>query len=264
MMTIEEVNNISFRKSGRAGYNAEDVDNFIDEVVRTLKQYESEKAEIMKKIDFLAKKIESYRNDEEVIRNALLRAEKVSEATVAEAKEKSEKMISDAQKQAEKIVADANNATAKQKKDLVELQKLSLKFREELVEKYKAQIKLVTELPNEQETAAAVERIEKQYPYGEQTAPASPQEKPQEKPQQPAEEENRRVSLDAVTPAPEAFEAPRDIGVETTKTKNFTIKSSSPSQPQEDGGDAKAPAAGTKRASRFSVLKFGDNYELDE
>ena len=35
MITIDEIKNVSFRKAGRQGYMAEDVDAFIDELVKT-------------------------------------------------------------------------------------------------------------------------------------------------------------------------------------------------------------------------------------
>ena len=64
MISIEDAKNVEFKKSVR-GYNAEDVNNFVDEVVATLEQNKKEKVELVKKLDILAKRIEQYRQDEE-------------------------------------------------------------------------------------------------------------------------------------------------------------------------------------------------------
>ena len=43
MITIDEIKNVSFRKAGRQGYMAEDVDAFIDEVIVAFEQLKKEK-----------------------------------------------------------------------------------------------------------------------------------------------------------------------------------------------------------------------------
>ena len=42
MLTVKEINEISFGKAGFSGYKPEDVDNFIDEVVESFQQLQAE------------------------------------------------------------------------------------------------------------------------------------------------------------------------------------------------------------------------------
>ena len=64
MITIDEIKNVSFRKAGRQGYMAEDVDAFIDEVIVAFEQLKKEKTNLVHKIDVLATRVEQYRADE--------------------------------------------------------------------------------------------------------------------------------------------------------------------------------------------------------
>ena len=87
MLTIDEIKNVSFRKATR-GYNADEVDSFIDEVIASFEQLKKEKTNLVHKIDRLATRLEEYRADEETVRNALLTSQKMSDACIREAKEK--------------------------------------------------------------------------------------------------------------------------------------------------------------------------------
>ena len=84
MISIDDAKNIEFKKSVR-GYNTEEVDKFVSEVVATLEQNKKEKVDLVKKLDILAKRIEQYRKDEENVRGALINAEKVKGSAVKEA-----------------------------------------------------------------------------------------------------------------------------------------------------------------------------------
>ena len=88
MLSIKEINEISFRKSNFSGYNSDDVDQFIDDVLETVTALAKENAEIksrttdssskvaeltaknselQEKLSVLAAKIEAYREDEDGI-----------------------------------------------------------------------------------------------------------------------------------------------------------------------------------------------------
>ena len=51
MLTIDEIRDISFRRAGRDGYNAADVDGFIDEVTATVEQLLAEKNDCLRKLE---------------------------------------------------------------------------------------------------------------------------------------------------------------------------------------------------------------------
>ena len=65
MLTLEEIENISFRKSRPGGYRAEEVDDFVDKVIKKVKALESENRELESRIDNLNEKIQEYKEKED-------------------------------------------------------------------------------------------------------------------------------------------------------------------------------------------------------
>ena len=134
MLTVKEINEVSFGKAGFSGYKPEDVDNFIDEVAASFQQLEAERnnalkhaqeltvqnselsaknAEIQEKLAILAKKVESYREDEDGIKDVLLSAQRLAKDSVQEAKDKAAVILQDAQDTARKITEDAKSEAEK-------------------------------------------------------------------------------------------------------------------------------------------------------
>ena len=66
MLTIDEIKNVSFRKATLSGgYRAEDVDEFIDEVIASFEQLKKEKTNLVHKIDRNCKKRSAYFAEDE-------------------------------------------------------------------------------------------------------------------------------------------------------------------------------------------------------
>lgn len=164
MLSIDEVQNISFRKANLGGYRPEDVDSFIDEVVATLEQDKKDKIDLVKKLDILAKRIEEYRKDEESVRGALINAEKVKESAIEEATEKSESLIKEAQIKANQIVYDANASVVDQKNNYLKLQADAVVLREQLLETYNSHIRMLEDLPTSSDIGKKKAELDKSYP----------------------------------------------------------------------------------------------------
>ena len=47
MLTVKEINEVSFGKASFSGYKAEDVDNFIDKVLESFTQLQAERADAL-------------------------------------------------------------------------------------------------------------------------------------------------------------------------------------------------------------------------
>ena len=122
MLSIKDINEVSFRKSNFSGYNSDDVDQFIDEVLETVtaltkenaeiktrktddsaavQQLQAKNAELQEKLSILAAKIESYRAEEDGIKDAILSAQRLGNASIREAKAKAEKIVNDANAKAD-------------------------------------------------------------------------------------------------------------------------------------------------------------------
>lgn len=161
MLTLNDIINVSFRKSRFSGYNTEDVDNFIDQVKESydemlkknielteeMERQNAEKEQLLKKLDILAGKIEDYRQEEDEIKNALVSAQKLGDASIREARHKAEIIVKDATIKAGNIAANAEENIREQKQELERLKKEISDFRAHLLETYKEHLTMIDAIP---------------------------------------------------------------------------------------------------------------------
>lgn len=165
MLTIDEIREISFRRAGKNGYNAADVDDFIDEVTATVEQLIAEKNDCVRKMDILANKIEQYREDEETVRNALLTSQKLSDTTIKEAKNKADYIVKSAEKKSRAILTEAEMATEREKDKFEALHAETAKLRSEILALYKKHIAMVEEFPKEEDVRKKRAELDEKYPF---------------------------------------------------------------------------------------------------
>ena len=165
MLTLDEIRDISFRKAGRSGYNAEDVDAFIDDVVDTIEHHNAERAELVRKMDILAKKIEQYREDEETVRGALLQSQKLSDSTVRDAKNKASYIIKSAEKKSRSILTEAEMATEREKDKYEALHQETANLRKEIIALYKKHLAIVEEMPTDADVEKKRQELDEKYPF---------------------------------------------------------------------------------------------------
>lgn len=165
MLTIEEIKNIAFRKAGMGGYRPDDVDEFIDDIIATFEQMKAEKADLLRKMDILATKIEQYRTDEETVRNALLSSQKVSDQALKEAKDKATYIIKAAEKKSRKILTEAEMATEREKDKYEAVLAETAKLRKEMIAMYKKHLSLLDEFPTEDDVKVKRDELDEKYPF---------------------------------------------------------------------------------------------------
>ena len=138
------------------------MDVFIDEVKesyellikKNIEQKEAneslaeENRKLAKKIDLLAKKVEEYRDEENEIKNALISAQKLSEAAIREARHKAEIILKDAQMKADEKVASIADEVEEKKEELEKMRQIVSDFRKTLLDKYKEHLTLINNIPN--------------------------------------------------------------------------------------------------------------------
>ncbi len=279
MLTIEEIKNVSFRRAKKLGYSAEDVDNFIDNVVATIESYNTEKTEVMKKIDFLAKKLEKYRADEDIVRNALIRSEKVSKDTISEASvkadniineanAKAEQIVSAAQAKADEIILKANKATLAQKDELVALEESVTKFREQLIDLYNEQINAVKDMKNILTVKVSKDELDKKYAGIEQQNKTIEQKVKKEPKIEVIIDERPSVKAeDKVISINANKNANADDKVSMDKTQSFSIKNrnlETKTEPKKEVEVIKSKNKKDKKQHKFLNLKFGSDYDFEE
>lgn len=228
MLTIDEIREVSFRRAGKNGYNAADVDEFIDDVTDTVEQLLAEKNDCLRKMDILASKIEQYREDEETVRNALLTSQKLSDTKIKEAQDKADYLIKSAERKSRAILTEAEMATEREKDKFEALHSETAKLRSEIIALYKKHLAMVEEMPKESDVKAKREELDQKYPF---------------------------------EPVEDMIKTPVDDVEETAEQP-----ASNPEPVAEADADADVkirPDLKRERHDKFDKLKFGDNYDVE-
>ena len=76
------------------------LDQQVKELTNQVAQLKAKNAELQKKLGILAQKIESYREEEDGIKEAILSAQKIGKDAIQEAKDKAAVMLADAEENA--------------------------------------------------------------------------------------------------------------------------------------------------------------------
>lgn len=113
MLRPEQILEAKFTPVSKGTYNAEEVDAYLKKVAASYEESLNNNQELIKKISILADKIESYRNDEEAIKLALLDAHKMADNVNKAANDKAESLVADAENKS-KIILDGANRQAAQ------------------------------------------------------------------------------------------------------------------------------------------------------
>ena len=119
MLTPQDVHSVQFEKSFR-GYRIEDVDRFLDRVEEQLKASAGEVDRLQLQIEQLqgenqrlSKETEDYRADGEIMKSALINAQRIGENVIREANQKAEEIIHKANLRSDDIIRDANDLLQK-------------------------------------------------------------------------------------------------------------------------------------------------------
>lgn len=164
MLTLNEIRNVNFRKANFGGYRAEDVEAFIDEVQLSYDTLLRENAELVKKLEVLAARLEEYQGEEDSIRNALMNAQKVGDASLRDAKHKAELILKDATIKAEKIVSNAQSEILNERDIIERMQRDISEFKTRLLKLYREHLTLINSLPTDDimrpDTKSAVESVQ--------------------------------------------------------------------------------------------------------
>ena len=304
MLSIKDINEVSFRKSNFSGYNSDDVDQFIDEVLETVtaltkenaeiktrktddsaavQQLQAKNAELQEKLSILAAKIESYRAEEDGIKDAILSAQRLGNASIREAKAKAEKIVNDTNAKADALVKDAKGRSetlvksyekqiAAKEKELENMKREVTNFRASLYGIYKEHLAVIEKIPTfdlpaeEQEEKAPAEEPTPVYtepevieePEEEIPVPAAQQVKEEPAPA-PAEPKP------APAPVPESIPAPAPVQPQPVYDKDSYIKEQFSGIGLDLNAYADIPESLQKeKEALFSTLEFGVEDEGDK
>lgn len=166
-MTSEDIRNVTFEQV-RKGYRVEDVDDFLQQVARTMDEIIAERDALAGERDhvlasagdneskmlILAQKVEEYRGQEDTLKTALINAQRMGETVVHEAKQKADTMLREAAGQTELLRQKAEQEIEREKKTLDRLQSEVKKFRSSILNLYTQHIESLSALD------APIEKVE--------------------------------------------------------------------------------------------------------
>lgn len=114
-ITPNDISNKEFKKVLR-GYDIDDVDEFLEEVVEEYEKVYRENITLKEKLGSLSDKIEHYKNIESTLQSTLLLAQTAADQAKENAKKDADLLLKDTQEQ-------ANEMVRKAKEDVIEVNK---------------------------------------------------------------------------------------------------------------------------------------------
>ena len=215
MLTPQDVRTVQFEKNLR-GYRTEDVDRFLDKVEEQLEQNDQQAEQLRKQIAELTaenqrlhRELQSFEEDGEVLKSALINAQRMGENVIREANQKADdiihranlrgddiihdanELLQKAGDRADEIVSEANDKRLAQEREYERVRLEVTRFKSEVLKLYRNHVESLSNLPEYHPEDAAAEAPAKEQPAegnSLQTAqPASaetaePAEKPAEQP----------------------------------------------------------------------------------
>ena len=113
MITPLDIENKKFSKQKMSGYNVEEVDEFLDQVMQDYESNYKEVVSLKNKVDELNNALNHYKTIEATIQNTLVMAQSTAEEVKNVAKQQAEQVIADAQKEADTIIRNAKESASK-------------------------------------------------------------------------------------------------------------------------------------------------------
>ncbi|WP_053958566.1 DivIVA domain-containing protein [Sulfobacillus thermosulfidooxidans] len=134
-------------KHGFRGYNEDDVNEFLDEIVRDYEALIRENDELKENTSGMTERLEQYRKLEATLQNTLVIAQQTAEEVKAAARKEAELIVREAEAKAEEIVRNAEARVREAENQLSQLRYETEKFRAQIKSLLEAQLRLVTEGP---------------------------------------------------------------------------------------------------------------------
>ncbi len=139
MITPKEIHDKEFKRSMR-GYDLDDVDQFLDRIIKDFEEMYLENANLKEKRDVLEKRIDQYVEMESSLNRALLQAEKTAEIVKMEAIAERDRILNEAREKSILLIDKAKVKADSFNSDNKELIEKSNKFKNDLIKLFEKQI----------------------------------------------------------------------------------------------------------------------------
>lgn len=142
MLTPVDIHNKEFKRSFR-GYNEEEVDEFLDQVVKDYEKIYRENIELKETLDRVSSKLEHYQHMENTLHNTLVIAQETAEEVKLNAKKESELQLKEAEIRAQKLVDEGLAKVRRMHAEYEELQKQAQIYRTRMRTLLQAQLEML-------------------------------------------------------------------------------------------------------------------------
>ena len=123
MLTPIDIEMKEFKKAIIRGYSVNDVNEFLDEVLKAFETIHRENIELKDKIKLLNENVTYYKTMEETLKNTLVLAEKTAQETKTAAYQKSEQILKEGVLKSDQMIQDARQEVYQITKKINDLQK---------------------------------------------------------------------------------------------------------------------------------------------
>ncbi len=142
MLTPLDIHNKEFKRGFR-GYSEEDVDAFLDEVVKDYEKLYRENIELKETLDRVNSKLEHYQHMENTLHSTLVIAQETAEEVKLNARKESELQIKEAEIRGQKLVDEAMAKVRRLHGEYEELQKQYQIYRTRMRTLLQAQLEML-------------------------------------------------------------------------------------------------------------------------
>lgn len=145
MIAPHELKNKTFSRLVR-GYNPAEVDEYFDFLIDKYTEAYKTALELEQKYNKLEAKYSELSNEEESIRSAILKAQKLGEAIVNNAHKEAKEKEADLIARCDEIVAEAKIKVEEEKQNILRLRKIALDFQHKLYGDYVKHVEMIKEM----------------------------------------------------------------------------------------------------------------------
>ncbi|SDF06677.1 DivIVA domain-containing protein [Sporolituus thermophilus] len=142
MLTPLDIHNKEFKRCFR-GYNEEEVDEFLDRVIKDYEKLYRENIELKETLERVNSKLEHYQHMENTLHNTLVIAQETAEEVKLNAKKETELMKKEAEIRAQKLVEEAMAKVRRLNSEYEELKKQIHVYRTRMTSLLQAQLELL-------------------------------------------------------------------------------------------------------------------------
>lgn len=145
MIAPHELKNKTFARVVR-GYNPVEVDEYFDFLIEKYTEAYKAAADFEQKLSKIEAKYAELANDEESIRSAILKAQKLGEAIVNNAKKEASEKTAALEAKCDQIVANAKAKVELEKENIATLRKSAIDFQHKLYSEYIKHVEMIKDM----------------------------------------------------------------------------------------------------------------------